>query len=106
MTTFIEENCTIEHNGQQFTQNGAWLCDCTDGYRRGVVYVAGPNSGWPSDRHPTDCVTDWHDNIIAKAEYGPIYQGNFCRMKSVSFILDGIRYTGRWCPDWSQAVKV
>lgn len=93
---FVEEDCTITHEGRTFTAGGAWLADCPDGYRRGVVY-ANPGAG---------IVTDWHGNVIARASYGKPYQGPFCTMQSVSFVVDGILYAGRWCPDWASAVNV
>jgi hypothetical protein len=96
MSTFIEQDCTITHKGQQFTAGGAWLADCTDGYRRGIVYADSLKA----------IVTTWHGEKIADATYGHVYQGNFCKMRTVSFIHDGIKYTGRYCPDWSQAIKV
>lgn len=105
MTTFIEENCTITHEGQEFTSGGAWLCDCSDGYRRGVVYakpIIRVAEGHPAHGH----VTDWHGNKIADAMFGVPYRGNFCMMRSVAFELDGIKYTGRYAPDSSEAVRV
>ena len=102
-TTFVETDCMITHEGKTFESGGSYLVDCTDGYRRGVVYakpIGTPNTtGCP-------CVTTWHGEYIASAHFGREYRGNFCRMQSVSFTLDGVRYTGRYCPDWSQAVKV
>lgn len=112
---FIEENCTIEHEGKQFTSGGAWLCDCSDGKRRGVVYVNPPmngqykscggamiacaSRGWGN-------VTTWHGKLIAKAYFGERYQGTYCRMQSVSFELNGVKYSGRYCPDTSGACRV
>jgi hypothetical protein len=96
MPNFVEENCTITHEGKEFISGGAWIADCTDGYRRGVVYAS------PTKK----CVTDWHGNKIADAVFGPIYQGNYCKMQSVSFIVDGVKFSGRYCPDWACAVRV
>ena len=73
------------------------MCDCTDGYRRGVVY-ARPSSG---------IVTDWHGRVIASATFGRPYRGGFgARMRSVRFTVDGVTYTGRYGCDWAQAVRV
>jgi len=94
--TFIESDCSIQHNGQSFTAGGAHICDCSDGYRRGVVYV----------RPEAKEVTDWHGNKLATANFGRVYQGNFSRMQAVTFIHDGITFHGRYCPDWSQALRV
>lgn len=108
MSTFIEQNCTVEFNGSKFTSGGAHIVDCPDGFRRGVVYAKpasealqlSPNKPCPG------IVTDWHGNKITSAYFGPVYRGNFCKMRSVSFTLDGIKYTGRYCPDWATAVRV
>lgn len=100
MGTFVESDCTIEHEGQKFESGGAWLCHCSDGIMRGVVYakpVKGSYSG---------TVTDWHGNHIANARFGPVYRGAFCNMRAVSFVLDGKRFYGRYCPDWAEAVRV
>lgn len=97
-STFVETDCTVEHEGKRYTSGGACIVDCSDGYRRGVVYV-GRDLG-------QDIVTDWHGNTIALARLGPVYRGNFCRMQSVSFTLHGVRYHGRYCPDWAQCVRI
>ena len=113
MPTFVEENCTIAHDGKEFTAGGAFVLDCTDGYRRAVVY-AKPDThhtmGCRSAREPQAAcpgiVTDWHGNKIASASFGPIYRGNLCKMRSVSFTLDGVKFAGRYCPDWADCVRV
>jgi hypothetical protein len=117
--TFIEDDCTIEHEGRTFKSGGSWLCDCSDGYRRGVVYVKPPKIGYDTTHlrriiraggeHPRSCygfVTTWHGEQIAGAGFGPIYQGNFCRMRAVTFTFEGVTFTGRYCPESSQAVRV
>lgn len=93
---FIEQDCTISHEGQQFTAGGAWLSPCSDGFWRGVVYadVQGRR------------VTDWHGNEIVLAEFGRVYHGNYCRMQAISFVVDGLRFAGRYCPDTGTAVRV
>lgn len=103
MSTFIEQDCTVEHEGRHFTCGGAHLVDCTDGFRRGVVYA---KVHARSLERTIGVVTDWHGAKLADCTFGPIYQGIFCRMRSVSFTLDGVRYTGRYCPDWADAVRV
>ena len=109
MNTFIEQICVIELEGRHFESGGAWLLDCSDGYRRGVVYVK-PNTGPIADMRRFACpgiVTNWHGNKIADARFGSIYRGGFgARMRSVYFTLDGITYTGRYGCDWSQACRV
>jgi hypothetical protein len=101
---FVETDCAIEHDGKRFEAGGAWICDCTDGFRRGVVY-AKPND----DKAQWACrgvVTTWHGEKIADAWFGSTYRGNYCRMRSVSFTIDGVVFTGRYCPDTSQAIRV
>lgn len=95
MNTFIESNCTIEHEGKIFEAGGAYLLDCTDGKKRGVVYC--------SDKRT---VTTWHGDFIARLDTYTAYRGNFCRMARITFTLDGKKYIGEYCPDWSEAVKV
>lgn len=107
--TFVESDCTITHQGKSFTCGGAWIADCTDGRQRGVVYVKPEKPECGRDRYPFAChgiVTDWHGNKIAAAYFGNIYQGNYCRMRVVTFTHNGRRFSGRYCPDTSQAVRV
>lgn len=113
MATFIETDCTIRHEGLKFTAGGAWMADCTDGYRRGAVYVRPNDPPHDGPRPYRSClrpcrgtVTDWHGNKIADARFGAEYFGPFCKMRAVSFTVDGVRFTGRYCPDWSQLVRV
>ena len=116
MSTFVEQSCVIEHNGQQFESGGAWLCDCSDGYRRGVVYAKvdeytetalAAYSRFAVSYPRRGIVTDWHGNKIADALYGRPYRGGFgAKMRTVSFVLDGVTYTGRYGCDWSEAVRV
>lgn len=94
--TFVERDCVVEHEGRCFESGGAQMVDCRDGFRRGVVYA----------KPGANMVTDWHGNKLADATFGLTFQGNFCSMRSVAFVLDGVRFTGRWCPDWADAVKV
>ena len=101
LSVFIETDCVVTHDGQSFAAGGAWIADCTDGIRRGVVYAKPERDG-----HSSGAVTDWHGNFLAVAEYGPRFQGPFCRMRCVSFTFDGVRYCGRYCPDWTNAVRV
>ena len=112
---FIEQDCAIEHNGHKFINGGSFLLACSDGYRRGIVYVKEPSTdhhgGFFKDyrqnyRAGSGSVTTWHGEHIANAHFGIIYRGNFCRMRSVRFTLDGVTYSGRYCPDWSQMVRV
>jgi hypothetical protein len=93
---FIEKSCTIKHRGKSYTSGGSFVANCSDGYARGVVYVD------PKENR----VTTWHGKKIATASLGRTFQGNFCKMRSVSFEFAGAKFTGRYCPDWADAVKV
>lgn len=112
--TFIETDCKIEHEGRTFEAGGAWLCDCTDGYRRGVVYVKPaepiqtPINGVYSPSYPRrGIVTDWHGNKLADASISMPFRGGFgARMRSVRFTIDGVTYTGRYGCDWASACRV
>lgn len=92
---FIEQDCTFTVEGQSFTSGGSWIAECTDGKTRGVVYV----------NEKTRSVTTWRGDFIAKMHYTD-YQGNFCKMRRVSFSYNGKNFVGDYCPDWSEACKV
>ncbi len=118
---FVEEHCTITHEGRSFTSGGAWLAKCTDGYWRGVVYVS-PRNGDGHLTEPDDkgmrrwnhaphgscggIVTTWHGKKIADAWFGARYQSTYCRLRAVSFTYTGMKFTGRYCPDTSGACRV
>ena len=116
-TPFIENDCTIRHEGKSFTSGGAWICECSDGYYHGIVYVKPDDSDTSPlangvrlySSHLRPCagsVTTWHGERIAAAQFGARYQSTYCRMRSVSFEFNGMHFTGRYCPDTSQAVRV
>lgn len=96
----IEQNCTFEHEGRTYESGGAYLVDCPDGKMRGVVYVQ--CSDVPGHPHK---VTTWHGDFIAYVALTD-YQGNFCKMRRVSFTYKGRKFVGDYCPDWADAVKV
>lgn len=101
---FVEENCTIEHEGRKFSSGGAWLVECTDGYWRGVVYVKPCDA---NDNGPCGgMVTTWHGKHIAQANFGARYQSTYCRLRSVSFTYEGLHFTGRYCPDTGEVCRV
>lgn len=111
--TFVETDCKFEHGGRMFEAGGAFLADCSDGFRRGVVYAKPADVQGISDRlgrrfnrATYGIVTDWHGNKLADAEFGEEYQGNFCKMRAVSFTIDGVKYAGRYCPDWADMIRV
>jgi hypothetical protein len=94
---FVEENCSIELDGKIFTSRGSYLCHCNDGRVRGAVYVT--VDGWNS------FVSTWHGEKLANCSI-TYYRGNFCKMARVSFSLNGLKFIGDYCPDWSELVKV
>lgn len=110
---FVEQDCTIEHNGMKFSAGGAFLAECSDGKIRGVVYVKGiPSEGgmeyrkrYPWTRGCHGSVTTWHGEELAECRIS-FYHGNFCDMARVSFDYNGRKFVGDFCPDWSQACKV
>lgn len=91
-----DKECTIELGGKEFTSGGAYIAQCKDLVFRGVVYVS-------SDKKH---VKTWHGEIIAPIDTLRDYQGNFCKMRRVTFTLKGIKFTGDYCPDWAECVKV
>lgn len=95
MRQFIEQDCKIELQGKEYESGGAYIALCTDGKMRGVVYVN-------SEKR---IVTTWHGEFIARMSYTD-YNGNFCKMRRVSFTLDGVKYVGDYCPDWADACRV
>lgn len=112
MKTFIEEDCTITHEGKKYTSGGSFILLCSDGKYRGVVYITNELSvhgsrGWLSGYKNIGYadVTDWHGNKIARCSYTD-YQGNFCTMRRISFELDGRKFVGDYCPNWKNACKV
>ncbi len=104
---FIEQDCTITHEGKSFTASGSWLAERADkpGTWAGVVYV---REGVLRNGSISIChsVGTWHGDFIAVCDLGDIYRGNYCRMRTVSFTHNGINFHGRYCPDTSQAVRV
>jgi len=89
-------DCTFKHEDKEFTSGGAYIAQCSDLVFRGVVYVS-------SDKKT---VKTWPGEIIAPIDRLTNYQGNFCKMCRVTFTLKGIKFTGDYCPDWADAVKV
>jgi hypothetical protein len=96
-TPFIEQDCTIEHEGHKFTSGGAVV---TDDYI--IAYVGKHNA---DDYAPEHCgphylrdLTDWHGNRI-----GGCYLSSSWRVRSfmgdymyqIYATVNGKRYTGR-----------
>ena len=92
---FIDTDCTIELQGKEFTNDGAYICECTDGKLRGMVYL----------NEDKRAATTWHGNVLSDARWTD-YQGNFCNMRRVSFRYEGRNMIRDYCPDWSEVVKV
>jgi hypothetical protein len=110
--TFIEEDCTISHDGQEYSSGGSYIAECTDGKFRGMVYIKQEEhltpAGLPypgSKGRSFGTVTTWHGEQIARAGFTD-YQGNFCNMRRVSFTWQGMNFVGDYCPDWSEVCKV
>ena len=92
MTNFVETDCTIEHQGQQFTANGAWRVG-----NHALVYVDGNQA------------TDWHGNVIGRVEHVSQYCNPLTgyRMDCIRVrMTDGTWWYGRYGPEWSQACKL
>lgn len=96
MRTFIEEDCKISLNGREFKSGGSYIAKCSDGFYRGIIYA----------NKQKNIVSTWHGETIADARFGRIYQGNFCKMQNVSFYYENKLFTGKYCPDSSDSVKV
>jgi len=105
---FIDQDCTIEHNGMKFTSGGAWLCQRKDtGKFEGLVYVTETISGDKNqfrDYH----VTNWHGDIKIHCITGKTFYSNFGdRRKYVWFKYNDRYFYGLWCSiDWNQSVYV
>ena len=105
---FIDQNCTIEHNGQTFESGGAFIAERADtGKLAGVVYAqwADPKT----DPHITGgYITNWHGDIKIRAYFGREYRSNFGdKRRSVWFTYKGREMFGVWCStDWNQLVRV
>ena len=90
MTTYIEQDCTIEHNGQTFEAGGAVV---TPDFAIG--YVKDHKSAM-SER---GVITDWHGNeigkIVACTSTWPVHSWMGNRMHQIEARIDGVLYTGR-----------
>lgn len=105
MESLLETDCTIEHNGKEYTAGGSYLLPCTDGRYRGVVYIKQDGGSTINPKHTWGTVTTWHGEQLARAGFTD-YHGNFCQMRRVSFTWQGMKFIGDYCPDWSEACKV
>ena len=83
VASYVEQNCTIEHEGQQFSYGGAVVTD-----QFIVVY---PRSDGK--------VTDWHGNVLGEAFVLSSWRipNSYIasRMYSYAVYVNGVRYVGR-----------
>lgn len=96
---FMDQQCTIEHEGQVFESGGAYIAKRKDsGKYSGAVYA--------DDKKGV--VTNWHGDIVIPAYFGPVFRGNMGdQRRQVWFTWQGINFTGRWCGmDNNQVVHV
>jgi hypothetical protein len=96
MNPIIEKDCTIKHDGHEFTAGGSYFMQGKSGRIFGAVYV-NPKAG---------TVTTWHGETIAKIDTFTPYRGNFCKMARVTFTFQGRKMIGDYCPDWADLCKV
>ena len=85
---YIEQNCTIEHEGRRFTSGGAVVTpDHVVAY-----YVDGKGE-------VSSCVTTWHGETLGRAcivaSWATPRSYVSSRMYQIEAIIDGIKYTGR-----------
>jgi hypothetical protein len=80
---YIEQNCTIEHNGQTFTSHGAMVAP-----RYLIAYLANNNQ-----------LTDWHGRPIGTYRITSTWKTPrlfaSSEMHQIKAIVDGVTYTGR-----------
>lgn len=103
-----ETECTIELNGRQFTNRGAYI---DGGFA--MVYVkrnAEQAKIRPQLEGAVISVTDWHGNKLGAGlitsvwtQYGHVF-GSY-RMVSVRFVIDGVAYSGRFNYDNGELVR-
>ena len=95
---FVDQDCTIEHEGHKFTSGGAFIGVDKNGKHRGTVYG--------DYDHKT--VSNWDGSIKIPATYYGEHRGNMGdRRIFVRFRYGGRNFFGRWFGmDWSQIVRV
>lgn len=83
---YTETNCTIEHEGQSFTNNGAFVSD--------QYLIAYPDTETRGE------LKDWHGNVIGRCNVLSSWRINSwlsSHMFSYECFVDGVRYVGRGC---------
>jgi hypothetical protein len=87
MRQYIEQDCTIEHNGRKFTSGGAVVTD-----EHVIAYVGKRQPNGIRD------LTDWHGNAIGICfitSTWPIRSFMSSTMHQLQATIDGKAYTGR-----------
>ena len=88
---FIEQDCTVVHDGRQFTSGGAFV---TETLARGYLQFDTPEM-----LGVTGSVTDWHGNLLGTArivgKWPTPRSWMSSHMLQVECCIDGISYTGR-----------
>jgi hypothetical protein len=82
METFVEQDCTIKHEGKEFTAEGAFVSPVY-----ALAYLGKDNQ-----------VIDWHGRKIGTYRIissWPIHSYFSNRMYAVHAVIDGIIYKGR-----------
>ena len=95
-----DEACTFEHEGNEFTAGGAIIGYCKDKKYHGRIYIV-------KDKQTGKMIAStWHGEKIANLDTLTDYRGNFCKMRRISFTLNGIKFIGDYCPDWAECVNI
>ncbi len=99
MSPFIEQNCTFEHAGREFSAGGAVVTDDIAN-----VYVGSMD---PFTKLVP--IKDWHGNLLGAgritARWKQYHMAGPYTMAHVKFTIDGRHYTGRYSPDYGDLVK-
>lgn len=109
MITFpiVETECTISHNGQDFTASGA-IFDLDQG---GSLYV-GESTGrnylpYPGMYVPYGPLETWKGERVGTYWAINTYRNNFgATITCISATIQGREYYGRYGADWSQLVNL
>lgn len=86
VATYIETDCTIKHEGREFTSGGAVVTD-----KFMTAYLSNDSDG---------ILTDWHGKVIGSYRIlssWRIHSWISDRMYSVECFVNGVRYVGRNC---------
>ena len=84
---FVETDCTIKHDGHEFTSGGSWLGkNKLTGKYEGILY-ASPK---------TNEVTSWDGSLRIPARYGRVFNSNWynVRRQYCWFKYEGMSFTG------------